>query len=106
MKRLLSYFLPIVFYLLLTALPTTLIHSQQLSWQETNSVKDYPISAFLSKENTLFSTTLGGGIYKTNDEGKVWKNCNNGLSGFMVTSLVWHQTSLFAGTYDGSVTVL
>ena len=83
MKNLHPYCHPIALSFLFSLLFSTAVFAQ-LSWQETNSVKGYPISAFLSKENTLFSTTLGEGIYKTNRQGETWKiaivTCQNSWS--------------------------
>ena len=102
MERFSSIYLVIAFWLIHLFFLSTSV-SAQLSWQATNSETAYPIATFSSLDTILYIGTLGGGIYKTHDEGESWTACNNGLSDFTITSLVWQNDNLYAGTYEGSI---
>ncbi len=54
--------------------------------------------------NTVFAGTMGGGVYRSTDNGNSWTQVNNGLTMLHVYALTANSNYLFAGTYhDGNV---
>lgn len=99
MKRFREISLIIICSFLATLIPKTFY--AQLSWQQTNSMEGFPIYEFLSVDETLYAATYGAGIHKTEDEGKTWTLCNEGLTNLFVRSLIQKEATLFAGTKQG-----
>ena len=49
--------------------------------------------------NTIFAGTMGGGVYRSTDNGDNWTQVNNGLTMLHVYALTANSNYLFAGTY-------
>lgn len=75
----------------------------QMSWQPTNSLKDYVVSSFLSHGDTLYAGFLGAGIHYTVDEGETWEKCYEGITNPIVNTIIRKGGALFAGTLGGGV---
>lgn len=71
------------------------------SW--TAVFNDINIKDMLVVGNTLFIATVGGGVYKTNNEGATWIECNTNLIGTYPTSMLTSGDSLFASTSANGV---
>lgn len=102
MKRIHSYYSTILLSVFFLFFFINNIHSQQ-SWIKTNGIDSFPVYEFVSLNKTLFAATFGAGIYKTDDEGKTWERCNEGLKDLMVRSLIKKGKTLFAGTRGAGV---
>lgn len=67
------------------------------SWEETYSFGSM-VSSLNKFGNDYYVTTLGNGIYISQDNGITWSNLNSGLSDLNVTSLTLIGTVLACGT--------
>ncbi len=61
----------------------------------TNTV----VYTLLTKNDTIFAGTYGGGVFRSADNGATWAAVNAGLSAARVTSFVKSGNALVAGTY-------
>jgi hypothetical protein len=52
---------------------------------------------------TLFAGTLGGGVFRSVNNGKTWTAVNKGLTNTIIRSLAVMDNTLFAGTWGGGV---
>ena len=75
----------------------------QLSWQPTNSIDSFMVSSLLSHGNELYAGMFGAGVYKTDDEGETWEECNNGLTSLIVRVLEKKGNTLYAGTKEAGI---
>ncbi len=68
------------------------------SWQlslETEVAS--PPTVVIANDNALLLGTLGG-VMRSTDQSATWENANRGLAALPISSLVWHNGALFAGT--------
>lgn len=71
-------------------------------WNElyTTSSK---ISSIYKYNNHIFLTTLGSGIYKSDDNGLAWNSFNNGLRDLNVNTLTYIDTAIVCGTLSTGI---
>ena len=55
----------------------------------------------LASEGPIIVGTYGGGVSRSDDSGNSWFQCNSGLTDLFVSSLLYHNGYLFAGTNGG-----
>jgi hypothetical protein len=70
------------------------------SWTGT-SLSGVDVRALVLFGSTIFAATMGGGVFRSTDDGASWDIINNGLTQFQVTSLLRVNSTIFAGTIDG-----
>jgi hypothetical protein len=63
------------------------------------------ISSLAFIDTNIFAGTLGGGVFRSPDDGATWFPANSGLADHTVYSLALIDTNLFAGTDGGGVFV-
>ncbi|HEY0742265.1 MAG TPA: IPT/TIG domain-containing protein, partial [Chryseosolibacter sp.] len=56
------------------------------------------ISDFLITGSTFIATSVGNGVFVSNDQGLTWESRNNGLIEKVVTSITEHEGILYVGT--------
>ncbi len=95
----------LIFLALLSALVSTQIFGQ---WMQTNGpyggdISDLAVLADGEGGTYLFAGSLGGGVFRSSDNGTTWVTANNGLTSTTVSALVVIGTDLYAGTWKGRV---
>ncbi len=73
--------------------------SAKAEWQ--SMVPSGHVSSTLVKNNTIFATCLGQGVFRSENEGVSWTQLNNGLSSTIVTSSCSNDDYIYIGTFDG-----
>ena len=69
--------------MMLTAVAVMLpncVQAQTLQWEQTNGPYGGNIIAFAILNGNLFTGVLGGGVYRSTNNGDTWMQVNNGLS--------------------------
>ncbi|MCZ6701812.1 MAG: T9SS type A sorting domain-containing protein [Ignavibacteria bacterium] len=90
----------IVFAVLL--FPFSKISSQQNIWEPTAGNFGGTVNALAVNQNDVLFVYMGGGLFKSSDNGDSWININNGLQGLYVTSIVFNSAGeIFIGTGNG-----
>jgi photosystem II stability/assembly factor-like uncharacterized protein len=87
-----------LFVLLLIGVSPPLLHAQ---WVRTNGPYGGRITDLVASGATLFVGTLGGGVFRSTDNGTSWTEASNGLTDFDVYVLAVSGTTLFAGFEEG-----
>ncbi len=90
--------------LLLLLLSTTMEAEAQDFWQPTNGLSGGNIQclAINNSNGNIFTGTLGGGVYRSIDNGGSWTPINTGLTNLTITALAINSSGyIFAGT-DGN----
>jgi photosystem II stability/assembly factor-like uncharacterized protein len=78
--------------------------STDAQWIQTNSgFTNTSTRALAVSGKSVFAGDLGGGVYRSSDNGSSWTQTNNGLSNAYVQALLASGTMLFAGTNGGGV---
>ncbi len=62
-----------------------------------------PVTALLSTGDSLFTSTLGGGVYRFNDVSPQWTPANQGITFSGIRCLLQVGGTLYAGTGDGDL---
>jgi uncharacterized protein (TIGR03437 family) len=72
-------------------------------WAKTSGPEGGTVIALLGANGILYAGTGGGGVYRSNDNGKSWAAVSNGLSGGALEVRALHASGgdLFAGTDAG-----
>jgi photosystem II stability/assembly factor-like uncharacterized protein len=87
-----------LFVLLLIAASPLALHAQ---WMRTNGPYGGRITDLVASGTTLFAGTLGGGVFRSTDNGTSWNEASHGLTDFDVYVLAVSGTTLFAGFEKG-----
>jgi len=75
------------------------VHAQ---WEQVNNGLTNPNVYSMAVSGTmLFAGTMGGGVFRSTDNGDSWIAVNTGLSNLLIQSLAVSGVNLFAGTYAG-----
>ena len=61
------------------------------------------VSSIIMSNGRIFVSSMGAGVYLSEDNGKLWKEANNGLYNSQVTSMIATDSGLFAGTLVSGV---
>ncbi len=72
-------------------------------WVQTTGAEGNTVTSIVSKGNLLFSSTHGGGVFVSSDDGLTWTESDNGLSIKTVTALTANDSMLFAGNFYGGI---
>ncbi|SMG28701.1 hypothetical protein [Dethiosulfovibrio salsuginis] len=69
---------------------------------------DFPVTGFSEGPGgSLWASTFGGGMLRSDDDGSTWSPFNSGLDNLFVLSMVWSDTGvLYVGTMEGGVFAL
>jgi photosystem II stability/assembly factor-like uncharacterized protein len=70
-------------------------------WSQTNGPFSGMVKCLVTRADTLYAGTLGGGAFRSTENGANWTAINNGLLNLNVNSLCFKGTHLFAGTGGG-----
>ncbi len=73
-----------------------------IQWKPTARIEGGWIPAMLTNGSNVYAGTLGGGIYRSNNQGLTWTAFNTGLADLNINDLAAIGTTLFAGTYQGA----
>src|ERR1043165_1537820 len=69
-------------------------------WEQTNGPYGGHVASIVQNGSLIF-LSCGNGIYRSNDSGQSWKQCNNGLINNYTTTLVSTNGTLFGIFQDG-----
>lgn len=61
-----------------------------------------PVGAFATNDSVILAGTMGGGIFRSTDDGNTWIHSSTGLTSVRVSSLASDSTDIFAGTVSDS----
>jgi uncharacterized protein (TIGR03437 family) len=75
----------------------------EATWAQTSGPGGGNCLAFAVQGKSVFAGTIGGGVFRTTDNGVNWTQVNNGLTNTNVFALAMSGTTLFAGTRLGGV---
>lgn len=73
-------------------------------WKQTNGIYGGYINAFYIAGDSIYVGT-NGGVYLSTNNGNTWQQKNIGLLTKMVTSIIKHEGTMYAGTWGGGVSV-
>ncbi|HNR05892.1 MAG TPA: T9SS type A sorting domain-containing protein [Saprospiraceae bacterium] len=77
--------------------------SGQTTWTKTSLQEQYPVSNILSLGKDLMVSTMGGGIYKSINNGDNWSEIKSGLSKSVIFSLINNSKTLYAAAYGDGI---
>ncbi|MFY8001420.1 MAG: hypothetical protein ACOVSW_22700 [Candidatus Kapaibacteriota bacterium] len=60
---------------------------EPVNWQQTNGPYGGSVRCLVRNGTTLFAGTIGGGVFRSFDNGTTWQAANNGLTSLVVESL-------------------
>lgn len=86
------------YFIVLALIILTSIQPSSGQWTKSPHFFSGNIKAFTYIDNTLFACSEGGGVFSTEDDGKSWNTCNNGLVDLKLLSLTYANGKLIAGT--------
>jgi uncharacterized protein (TIGR03437 family) len=72
-------------------------------WARTSGPEGGKILSFLSAGPDLYAGALGGGVFRSTDNGRSWIELNDGLGDTFVHALAANGTTLLAGTENAGV---
>lgn len=75
----------------------------QTTWTKTSLQDQYPVSNILSLGKDLIVATMGGGIYKSINNGDTWAEKNSGLSKAAIFSLINDGKTLYAAAFGDGI---
>lgn len=64
------------------------LHAQDLSWQELNTPKNFPVLCLKSFNNQLYAGYGGLGLLRSKDAGVTWDTLNKGLEDLYIRDLI------------------
>jgi len=76
-------------------------NNSNAQWVQTTGSYGNSVTSFAGKNNTLFATTWGGGVFVSTDDGLSWNLKNNGLSTPYISEIIINNSDIFIGTSEG-----
>lgn len=71
-------------------------------WEKTTSIKNAEVTSLIKNGASFYTTTLGGGILKSNDSCNSWFAINNGIDYPYLTTMGSVGGNIIAGSYHGA----
>ena len=72
-------------------------------WVQTNGPYGGPVTCFAVSGMDIFAGVPRGGVFRSTDNGKIWKAASTGLTNTAILALAIDGSHLFAGTSGGGV---
>lgn len=92
--------------ILLVSILLSLPYRAGAQWVQTGGPPGGYVLSFALSGTNIFAGTMGGGVFRSDDNGMTWKAHSSGLSSnCSVSCLAVSETKVFAGTFDDGVFV-
>lgn len=93
---------PLIVVFLFTQIYLNTLQSQEI-WTLTSLQNKNGISEMLSLGKTLYVSTLGEGIFKSEDNSDVWIELNNGIDNKYITAFINKANTLYAASFSNGI---